>query len=85
MNELGALTLALKVEKAEFGFYIKMIKRAKDERAKRCSFFDWRRSRTLGLWEGVCREAPPKNQKCRNSIKSFWKSLLQNTGRIQRD
>jgi len=62
MNELGALALALKVEKAELGFYIKMVKRAKDERAKRCSFFDWRRSRTLELWEGGCREAPPKTR-----------------------
>ncbi|ASJ07329.1 ferritin-like domain-containing protein [Thermococcus pacificus] len=39
MNELEALALALEVEKAELKFYIKLAKKAKDERAKKMFLF----------------------------------------------
>ncbi len=39
MNELEALALALEVEKAELNFYIKLAKRAKDERARKMFLF----------------------------------------------
>ncbi|ASJ00495.1 ferritin-like domain-containing protein [Thermococcus gorgonarius] len=39
MKELEALALALEVEKAELKFYIKLAKKAKDERAKKMFLF----------------------------------------------
>ncbi|WP_297504898.1 ferritin family protein [Thermococcus sp.] len=39
MNELEALALALEVEKAELNFYIRLARKASDERAKRMFLF----------------------------------------------
>ncbi|WP_297091653.1 ferritin family protein [Thermococcus sp.] len=39
MNELEALALALEVEKAELKFYIRLAKKASDERAKKMFLF----------------------------------------------
>ena len=49
MNELQALALALEVEKAELKFYIRLAKKASDERARRMFLF--LANEEAGHWE----------------------------------